>query len=65
MLFSPHLQYFLDITIGFDSRSYSVWECDGHVSIRVKVSDSQLERAVVVSLSTSDISAFGKNFTFY
>ena len=39
-------------------------ECDGHVTVRVKVNGSQLEKKVVtVNLSTSDMSAFGENST--
>ena len=40
-------------------------ECDGHVTVRVKVNDSQLDKnfKVVVNLSTSDMSAFGEDST--
>ena len=48
------------ITIGFSPQNYSVNECDGQVSITVKIIGSvSLQREVVVYLSTSDQTAYG------
>ena len=46
------------ITIGFTDVNYSVNECDGQVSIKVKMIGS-LQREVVLYLSTTDQTAHG------
>ena len=52
------------ITIGFSSQNYFVNECDGQVSITVKIMEIavSLKREVVVYLSTSDQTAYGDFF---
>lgn len=52
--------FLLDVTVGFNKNSYSVNECDGNVSIGITVEGSELQREVIVYLSTIDQTAFGK-----
>ena len=54
---------FAAVTIGFNSQTYSVNECDGQVSITIGVAGS-LHREVVVYLSTNNQTAYG-DFLLY
>ena len=49
-----------DVTIGFLNPSYSVFENGSQVIIQVGVLDGSLQRNVIVTLSTSDLTAIGK-----
>ena len=50
----------LDVIIGFIDSPYSVSENDGNVVLQVGLIEGSLQGQVVVSLSTSDLSAVGK-----
>ena len=53
-----------DVTIGFLSALYFVFENESHVAIQVGVLEGSLQRVVTVTISTSDSTAVG-NFTYY
>lgn len=51
--------FFVAIIVGFNSTNYYVNECEGQVHIKIEVIGS-LQRAVVIHLSTNDLTATGK-----